>query len=54
MGMSDAWLLPLLPAGAFVILALFGPYLPRRGDWIAVGAIFATFVLVFPIMADFT
>ena len=54
MGMSDAWLLPLLPAGAFVILALFGPYLPRRGDWIAIGAIFATFVLVFPIMADFT
>ena len=54
MGMSEAWLLPLLPAGAFVVLTLFGPYLPRRGDWIAVGAIFAAFLLVFPIMADFT
>ncbi|MCH8850638.1 MAG: NADH-quinone oxidoreductase subunit L, partial [Chloroflexi bacterium] len=54
MGMSDAWLLPLLPAGAFVVLLLFGPYLPRHGDWLAIGAIFASFVLVFPIIADFT
>ena len=54
MGMSEAWLLPVLPAGAFVILLLFGPYLPRRGDWLAIGAIFASFVLVFPIIADFT
>ena len=52
--MSDAWLLPLLPAGAFVVLLLFGPYLPRHGDWLAIGAIFASFVLVFPIIADFT
>ncbi|MGB2693584.1 MAG: NADH-quinone oxidoreductase subunit L [Dehalococcoidia bacterium] len=54
MGMSDAWLLPVIPAGAFVVLTLFGPYLPRRGDWLAIGAIFATFVLVFPVIADFT
>ena len=54
MGMSDAWLLPVLPAGAFVVLALFGPYLPRRGDWLAIAAIFASFVLAFPIIADFT
>ncbi len=54
MGMSEAWLIPVLPAGAFVALLLFGPYLPRRGDWLAVGAIFASFVLVFPIIADFT
>jgi NADH-quinone oxidoreductase subunit L len=54
MGMTDAWLLPVLPAGAFVALLLFGPYLPRRGDWLAIGAIFAAFVLVFPVVADFT
>ncbi|MCH8995248.1 MAG: hypothetical protein IH959_09840, partial [Chloroflexi bacterium] len=54
MGMSDAWLLPVLPAAAFVALLLFGPWLPRKGDWLAIGAIFATFVLVFPIIADFT
>ncbi len=54
MGMSEAWLLPVLPGGAFVILLLFGPLLPRRGDWLAIAAIFASFVLVFPIIADFT
>ena len=54
MGMSDAWVLPLLPAAAFVVLALFGPYLPRKGDWIAVLAIGAVFVLTLPIIADFT
>jgi NADH-quinone oxidoreductase subunit L len=54
MGMTDAWVLPLLPAGAFVVLLLFGPYLPRKGDWVAIAAMLATFVLVFPITADFT
>ena len=39
MNMSDAWVLPLLPAAAFVVLALFGPYLPRKGDWLAILAI---------------
>ncbi|MCH8009102.1 MAG: NADH-quinone oxidoreductase subunit L [Chloroflexi bacterium] len=54
MNMSDAWVLPLLPAAAFVVLALFGPYLPRKGDWLAILAIGAVFVLTFPIIADFT
>ncbi|MCH6556454.1 MAG: hypothetical protein IH797_07610, partial [Chloroflexi bacterium] len=54
MNMQDAWVLPLLPAAAFVVLALFGPYLPRKGDWIAVLAIGAVFVLTLPIIADFT
>src|SRR3990170_2146625 len=54
MGMTDAWLIPVLPAAAFVALTLLGPYLPRRGDWLAVLAIGATFVLVLPIVADFT
>jgi NADH-quinone oxidoreductase subunit L len=54
MDMSHAWVLPLLPAGAFVLLLLFGPYIPRRGDWIAVGAMAATFVLALIVTADFT
>lgn len=34
------WLLavPLLPLAAWVIVALFGRFLPRRGDWLATGA----------------
>jgi len=54
MNMTDAWLLPLLPAAAFVALTLLGPYLPRKGDWIAVGAIATVFVMTLLIAADFT
>jgi len=52
MGMSEAWLLAGLPAGAFVILLLFGRYLPRHGDWLSIAAIGASFVLIFPVLAD--
>ncbi len=54
MGMTHAWVLPLLPAGAFVLLLLLGPYLPRKGDWIAIVAMAATFVLALIVTADFT
>jgi NADH-quinone oxidoreductase subunit L len=54
MNMQDAWVLPLLPAGAFVLLALFGPYLPRKGDLIAILAMGAVFVLTILITVDFT
>jgi NADH-quinone oxidoreductase subunit L len=53
-GMSEAWLLPVLPGAAFVALVLFGKYLPRKGDWLAILAIFGSFVLFFPIAADLT
>ena len=36
--MEQAWLLPAIPAAAFVLVALFHNYLPRQGDFIAVGA----------------
>jgi NADH-quinone oxidoreductase subunit L len=52
--MSEAWVLPLLPAGAFVALVFLGVFLPRRGDWVSVIAMGATLVLVFPIIGDFT
>jgi NADH-quinone oxidoreductase subunit L len=51
-GMEQAWLLPAIPAGAFVVLLLFGKYLPRRGDWLAIGAIVASFVIFFPVLID--
>ena len=52
MGMDDAWLMPAIPAGAFAVLLLFGKYLPRRGDWLAIGAIAASFIIFFPILVD--
>jgi NADH-quinone oxidoreductase subunit L len=50
--MDDAWLLPALPVASFVILLLVSPYLPRKGDYIAVGAMAAAFVLTLIIAAD--
>ena len=50
--MEQAWLLPAIPLAAFVVLLMAGPYLPRRGDWLAIGAIGASFVLFFPVLID--
>ena len=44
-GMEEAWLIPALPAAAFVVLLLTGKYLPRGGDYIAIAAIGASFVI---------
>src|SRR3970040_171227 len=51
-GMEQACLIPAIPAAAFVALLLFGKYLPRRGDWVGIGAIAASFVLFFPVLVD--
>ena len=50
--MEDAWIIPLLPVAAFVILLVASPWLPRRGDWLAILLMGAAFVLVFPVAAD--
>jgi NADH-quinone oxidoreductase subunit L len=50
--MEQAWLIPAIPAAAFAVLLIVGPYLPRRGDWLAILAIAASFVLFFPVLAD--
>lgn len=52
MGMQEAWLIPALPAAAFAVLLLVGNYLPRKGDWLAIAAVFASFVIFFPVLAD--
>jgi len=51
-GMQEAWLIPAIPAAAFAVLLLVGKYLPRRGDWVAIGAIAASFVIFFPVLVD--
>ncbi len=50
--MDDAWVLPALPAAAFVVLLLVSQYLPRKGDYIAIGAMAASFALALVIAAD--
>src|SRR3972149_5952320 len=52
MGMEQAWLIPAIPAAAFVVLLLWGRPLPRRGDWVARGAATAPFVLFFFVLSD--
>jgi NADH-quinone oxidoreductase subunit L len=52
MGAEQAWLLAAIPAGMFFVLALFGRYLPRGGDYLGVAAIGSSFVLFFFVMGD--
>ncbi len=54
MGMEQAWLIPAIPAAAAAILILFGKYLPRKGDWLSVLAIAASFVLFIFVLHDLT
>jgi NADH-quinone oxidoreductase subunit L len=48
-----AWLLPAIPAGAFVILLFARNFLPRKGDWVSILAIASAFGLFFPILIGF-
>src|SRR6478672_12824167 len=50
--MDNVWVLPALPAASFVILLLLSPRLPRKGDWLAILLMAATFALVFPVSHD--
>jgi NADH-quinone oxidoreductase subunit L len=53
MGAEEAWVLAAVPAGMFLVLALFGRWLPRQGDYLGVLAIGTSFVLFFFVLADF-
>jgi len=50
--MEHVWLVPALPAAAFLILLLAGKYLPRGGDWLSIAAIFASFIVFLIVAAD--
>ncbi|MEP6870217.1 MAG: NADH-quinone oxidoreductase subunit L [Anaerolineaceae bacterium] len=53
MGAEQAWLLAAIPAAMFFVIALFGRYLPRQGDYLGVLAIGTSFVLSFFVLADY-
>ena len=43
--LSNAWLIPLIPAVGFVVVLLVGKHLPRKGSDVAIAAVGASFVL---------
>ncbi|MGD9892178.1 MAG: proton-conducting transporter membrane subunit, partial [Dehalococcoidia bacterium] len=49
---SDAWILTVIPLGAFFAIALLHNFIWRQGDWIGVLAIFACFLGALAIMAN--
>lgn len=53
MGAEQAWLLPAIPACAFVLLAFFRNALPRKGDWLSILAILASFIGFFFVLTNF-
>lgn len=52
-GSGQAWLLPAIPACAFVILLFVRNLLPRKGDWLSILAILASFICFFFVLGDF-
>jgi NADH-quinone oxidoreductase subunit L len=51
-GANWAWVIPALSASAFFIIVLFGRFLPQKGAFIAIIAIFLGFVLFWFVLAD--
>ena len=51
-GVELAWIIPALSASAFVVVALFGRWLPMRGALVSVIAILLGFVLFWLVLAD--
>ena len=51
-GVEWAWAIPALSASAFVVVALFGRWLPMRGAFVSVAAILLGFGLFWFVLAD--
>jgi len=51
-GLGWAWVIPALSAGAFFLVALFGRFLPSRGAFISITAIFIGFILFWYVLLD--
>ena len=51
-GVEWAWVIPVLSASAFVLVALFGRWLPMRGAFVSVAAILLGFVLFWLVLVD--
>jgi NADH-quinone oxidoreductase subunit L len=52
-GADQAYLLPAIPLFSFIILAFFRNWLPRKGDWVSILAILASFLLFFGVLGGF-
>ena len=50
--MEWAWLIPVYSFGAFVVVALFGKYLPMKGAFVSILAILAGFITFWPVLFD--
>lgn len=50
---ENAWILAAIPAGMFLVLALFGKYLPRQGDYLGILATGTSFVLMLVVAVNF-
>ena len=53
MGMEEAWLLPAVLVVTFLVVALFGRFIPRRGDFLVLLAGAAVFVMALLVLDDF-
>ena len=51
-GVEWAWVIPALCAAAFVLIPLFGRWLPGQGGFISVIAVLAGFALFWPVLFD--
>ncbi len=51
-GIEWAWAVPALSTSAFVVVALFGRWLPMRGAFVSVAAVLLGFVLFWFVLAD--
>ena len=51
-GMEWAWVIPALSASAFVLIVIFGRFLPNQGSSISVAAIFLGFLLFWYVLRD--
>ena len=51
-GVQWAWVIPALSASAFFLIVVFGRFLPGRGAFISIAAIFLGFLLFWPVLTD--
>ena len=52
LGAESAWFIPAISASAFLIILVFGRFLPDRGAIISIFAIVLGLVLFWPILTD--
>ena len=51
-GMEWAWVIPALSVSAFLLIVIFGRFLPTQGAFVAIAAIFLGFILFWYVLLD--